>query len=298
MKMLASDRLNTSVSQPARLRSPALRLVASARSEILDGVTLAPTSVDEALEALELVASRLRDRNDARAVFPDVYAVITRKVKEAIEGRGPAFLEPQWISRLAGFFCEYYLAALAASLDGRATASAAWDVAFEQCDELGAPASIHAVLGINAHINYDLAQGLYENIVQHGAVHDQELLRRYRHDHDLVNEILAAAMPEIFQILVTRYGCPLAALATVTRGVQETISRAVMFTLRQWRDRVWDDLEALLAASSDQGRRCGVLSRMNKKSALVARAFATGNGALAAGRPFVRSAVRALPFAA
>lgn len=251
---------------------------------------MAPASVDEALKALELVASRLRERNDPRAVFPDVYAVITRRVKEAIEGRGPAFLEPQWISRLAGYFCEYYLAALGASLEGRATAASAWDVAFEQCSEGGTPASIHAVLGINAHINYDLAQGLYQNIVQHGAARDKSLLRRYRHDHDLVNEILTAAMPEIFQILVTRYRCPVAALATMNRSVQETISRAVMFTLRQWRDRVWNDLEALLAASADHGRRCGVLSRMNKKSSLMARAFATGNEALVA--------VRALPFAA
>jgi hypothetical protein len=79
--------------------------------------------------------------------------------------------------------------------------------------------------------------------------------------------------------------------------VQETISRAVMFTLRQWRDRVWDDLEALLAAANESARR-SVLARMNKKSALMARAFVTGNGAFTASRPFVQSAVRALPFAA
>ncbi len=297
MKMLASNRPTTE-SKPARPQMPVLRVVSSARREILDGVNLAPTSVGEALEALETVAARLRAKGDARAVFPDVYAVITRQVKEAIEGRGPAFLEPQWISRLAGYFCEYYLAALDASLDGRRTASEAWDVAFNESDVAGTPASIHAVLGINAHINFDLAQGLFENIVQHGAQNNKALLRRYRHDHDLVNEILAAAMPEIFQILVGRYRCPLASLATLTRSVQETISRAVMFTLRQWRDRVWEDLEALLAKGSDEVGRRGVLSRMNKKSALMARAFVTGNGAFTASRPFVQSAVRALPFAA
>jgi hypothetical protein len=296
MKILSSDRL-TQDTTPARPHTPALRVVSSARRAILDGIDLAPKSVAEALRALETVAARLRETGDPRAVFPDVYAVITRRVMEAIEGRGPAFYEPQWISRLAGYFCEYYLAALAASLEGRRTAADAWDVAFNECNVAGTPASIHAVLGINAHINFDLAQGLFENIVQHGAAADKALLRRYRHDHDLVNEILEAAMPEIFQILVQRYGCPLAAFATVTRSVQETISRAVMFTLRQWRDRVWDDLEALLAAANESARR-SVLARMNKKSALMARAFATGNGAIAASRPFVQSAVRALPFAA
>jgi hypothetical protein len=297
MKMLATNGLAIQ-SKPARPEMPVLRVVSSARREILDGVNLAPASIGEALEALEIVAARLRETNDPRAVFPDVYSVITRRVKEAIEGRGPAFLEPQWISRLAGYFCQYYLVALKASLEGRRTPAEAWDIAFNECNTEGSPASIHAVLGINAHINFDLAQGLFENIVQHGAEKNQALLRRYRHDHDLVNEILEAAMPEIFQILVSRYRCPLASFATVTRSVQSSISKAVMFTLRQWRDRVWTDLETLLAAASDEVGRRGVLSRMNKKSALVARAFVTGNGAIAVSRPFVESAVRALPFAA
>lgn len=296
MKILASNGLATK-SKPARPEVPVLRVVSSARREILDRINLAPAGIAEALKALETVAARLRDENDPRAVFPDVYAVITRRVKEAIEGRGPAFLEPQWISRLAGYFCQYYLEALKASLEGRSTDVEAWDIAFDECARAGAPASLHAVLGINAHINFDLAQGLLENILQHGTEKNQVLLRRYRHDHDLVNEILEAAMPEIFAILVTCYGCPLASLATVNRSVQDAISKGVMFTLRQWRYRVWTDLEALLAAADEVSRR-GVLSRMNKKSALMARALVKGNGALSVSRPLVQSAVRALPFAA
>lgn len=297
MKILVSNGLSIQ-RKPARPEVPVLRVVPRSQREILDGINLAPANIAEALKALETVAARLRETNDPRAVFPDVYAVITRRVKEAVEGRGPTFLEPQWISRLAGFFCQYYLTALKASLEGCRTAAEAWDIAFDTCDTAGVPASLHAVLGINAHINFDLAQGLFENILQHGTEKNQALLRRYRHDHDLVNEILEAAMPEIFSILVDRYGCPLASVATMRRGVQDAISKAVMFTLRQWRDRVWADLEELLAAESNELSRRGVLSRMNKKSALMARAIVTGNGALSVGRPIVESAVRALPFAA
>jgi hypothetical protein len=294
MKILASNHGTKSKSKQGHIALLSSSKPAS-REEILSGIDLAPLNVEGALNALETVAGRLREKGDPRAVFPDVYAVITRRVKEAIEGRGPAFLEPQWISRLAGLFCEYYLAALGASLDGRRTAADAWDVAFHSAR--GTATSMNALLGINAHINYDLAQGLYDNIVQHGAVKDARLLSRYHHDHDLVNEILASAMPEIFQILVARYKCPLAAVATVSKGVQETISRAVLFTLRQWRDRVWCDLEELLAASSPLAHRA-VLARMNRRAALVARALITGNEALVAGRPIVMGAVRALPFAA
>lgn len=269
----------------------------SAQHAVLDGVDVAPTNIFEALHALETVAPRLHEQGDARAVFPEVYAVITRRVKEAVEGRGPAFLEPQWISRLAGFFCEYYLKALKASFDGRPTGSDAWDIAFEHADAGEAPPSICAMLGINAHINYDLAQGVYDDIILHEAANDTRLLRRYRHDHDLVNSILADAMPEIFQILASKYDCPLAAVATVTKGVQEAVSKAILFTLRQWRDRVWGDLLTLLALSN-RAKKGAVLARMNSRSGFVARACITGNGAFMVGYPRIAGAVWAMPFAA
>ena len=69
MKTLASDRLTTT-SKPAH--TPSLRIVSSARREILDGIKLAPTNVAEALDALETVAARLREKGDARAVFEGV----------------------------------------------------------------------------------------------------------------------------------------------------------------------------------------------------------------------------------
>ncbi|WP_231864744.1 DUF5995 family protein [Sorangium cellulosum] len=275
--------------------------MSTARHPVLQGVTMTPANVSEALIALETVAARLRERNDPRAVFPDVYAVITRRVKEAIvDGSDGRFLEPAWISRLAGIFCEYYLTALAASLDGRSTGIEAWDVAF-QCASAGGPAAaVHGLLGINAHINYDLALGLYRNIVQHGAAQDARLLDRYRHDHDLVNEILAAAMPEIFAILRARYRCPLARTATFSRDVERAVSSVVMFLLRRWRDRVWTDLLSLLATlghTGETGKRA-VLVRMDQRSGKIARTFAAGHGALRVGAPLARGAALTLALAA
>ncbi|WP_437298634.1 DUF5995 family protein [Sorangium sp. So ce426] len=262
---------------------------------------MTPANVSEALIALETVAARLRERNDPRAVFPDVYAVITRRVKEAVvDGSDGRFLEPAWISRLAGIFCEYYLTALAASLEARSTGIEAWDVAFQCASAGGSAAAAHGLLGINAHINYDLALGLYRNIVQHGAAQDARLLDRYRHDHDLVNEILAAAMPEIFAILRARYRCPLARIATFSRDVERAISSVVMFLLRRWRDRVWTDLLSLLATlgrTGETGKRA-VLVRMDQRSGKIARTFAAGHGALRAGAPLARGAALTLALAA
>ncbi|XXY46906.1 DUF5995 family protein [Sorangium sp. So ce269] len=298
MNTLTSERPLAMISKQTRSSAACRPAASTARHAVLEGVTMKPVNVAEALVALETVAARLREKNDPRAVFPDVYAVITRRVKEAVvDGRDDRFLEPAWISRLAGIFCEYYLKALEASLDGRSTGVEAWDVAFQCNSASGTAAAVHALLGINAHINYDLALGLYQNIVQHGAVQDARLLGRYRHDHDLVNEILAAAMPEIFAILSDRYGCPLARIATFTKDVQRTVSSVVLFMLRKWRDRVWDDLLSLLATAGDGDRRT-VVARMNRNAGKVARTFAAGNGALRAGAPLVRNAALTLAMAA
>lgn len=301
MKTLTSDQPLAMRSEQTRSLAASRPAASTARHPALQGVTMVPANVSEALIALETVAARLRERNDPRAVFPDVYAVITRRVKEAIvDGSDGRFLEPAWISRLAGIFCEYYLAALAASLDGRSTGLEAWDVAF-QCASAGGPAAaVHGLLGINAHINYDLALGLYRNIVQHGAAQDARLLGRYRHDHDVVNEILAAAMPEIFAILRARYGCPLARVATFSRDVERAVSSVVMSLLRCWRDRVWTDLLSLLATlghTGETGKRA-VLGRMNQRSGKIARTFAAGHGALRVGAPLASGAALTLALAA
>ncbi len=44
-----------------------------------------PQSVREALRALDTVADRLLTEGDARAAFPDIYGIITRRVAESVE---------------------------------------------------------------------------------------------------------------------------------------------------------------------------------------------------------------------
>lgn len=266
--------------------------------EIFDGVDMAPRCIAGALNSIELVAARLRSRGDPRAVFPDVYAVITRRVKAVIEGAsGPSFLEPAWISHLAGLFCEHYLKALSASLAGAPQASEAWAIAFDACDNGGSFASLDALFGINAHINFDLAQGLYDNITAHDAAGDRRLVERYRHDHDLVNGILEASMPEILSILSTGYQCPLASLAARSKGLEEASTRVVVFALQRWRDRVWGHLLEMLEADGPRAIAL-VVARMDRSSTRIARALLISSAALSTARQRRRGGSRALPLAA
>lgn len=243
----------------------------------LADVNLRPINVTQALESLTTVADRLWAVGDHRAVFPEVYAIITREVGWAIQNpRNPIFLEREWLSRLAGRFCEMYLEHLCSSLRATPTSSSAWQIAFEYASDRSVYPAQQALFGISAHINYDLAQGICQNILDFGNAQNPAAIQRYRHDHDQVNQILEAAMPEIFGVLINRYGCSVTDSLTMGNRVPWIVSKVVMRKLRTWRDRVWDDMTELMNARLS-GRDQGTLKRMDRNSRHIAYGLAAMN---------------------
>jgi hypothetical protein len=251
----------------------------SLRVDLLEGIPMVPTSVREAFECLAAVSSRLRSQGDPRAAFTDVYAIITRRVRDAIEGPASEcpFVEPQFISRLAGRFCTLYLAALRRSLAGAQEPVRAWRIANREDgsqrtahgDRSRALPFQHALLGLNAHINYDLALGLLDNVSALGAAEDDARMARYRHDHDAVNQILEDAIPEVLSLLDERYGCGAAHFVLRADDLRRATSSFTMLVLRTWRARVWRDLRGMLSAR-DEAAKDRILSWMNMRAGLFA----------------------------
>src|SRR5690606_27029654 len=87
-----------------------------------------PRTAAESLRALTEASALFGSRGDARAAFPDIYAIITRRVAEEIARPDGIFLEPAWISRLSGRFCEAYLETLRHSIQGEAQPCEAWEL--------------------------------------------------------------------------------------------------------------------------------------------------------------------------
>jgi hypothetical protein len=233
---------------------------------VLSGIERSPHDPQEALAVLTTLSDRLWAKRDLRAVFPDVYGVITRNVGAALaRADAPVFIEPLWLARLAGRFCELYVKWLSASLGRRKVQSVAWSVAFSHSRRFQGYPVQDAILGINAHINFDLAQGIRDNIVAFGTADDDASIARYKHDHDAVNEILEASMPEILDRLVKRYACPISARSTRTPELTAKTIATTMRTLERWRERVWDEMLLLLRArDAHEGTR--TLARMNRRS--------------------------------
>jgi hypothetical protein len=168
---------------------------------------------------------------------------------------------------LAGRFCERYLEALAASSEARYDCDA-WAAS---CRYLGRGATVplqEAVLGLSAHINYDLAIGIFQNIVELGGRDDARMLALYRHDHDAVNSLLCAALPEAFERLIRDHGCPVSAF--LDRWTRPVAWWLILRVLVLWRARVWREVLALLAAPGEDERAARV-RRMDRRAGRVAR---------------------------
>jgi Family of unknown function (DUF5995) len=234
----------------------------------LDGIDMGPFSVHEARVSLEQVSMQLRYQDDARAVFPDVYAVITKIVEREIDGGTGFFLEPAFISRLVAEFARRYLETLAWTVEGRPQDCSAWELAYDYCRADNVTPLQHAALGISAHINFDLALGIHATIRRLGYSGDPVKLARYKHDHDAVNELLAQSLPEALDRLEQVYGCSMTRL--LGERTRRHAIRLMLDALRRWRELVWTNVVEMLQAPDEQARH-RVVMRMERRSRRIGR---------------------------
>ena len=133
----------------------------------LDDVLWNPVNAEEALEGLEKILARLNARNDSRAIFLDIYAIVTRKVVHLLSREDAGgFLEPEWLSHLTGRFAEEALIAVRDSLKNLPLPTAAWRFATHYPAQRLTQPYQDALLGVSAHINHDLGMVVYDNIAQ------------------------------------------------------------------------------------------------------------------------------------
>ena len=108
------------------------------------------------IERMNGQLAELRTAGDRRAAFLGTYLRTTRAVGAALE-RG-VFEDPDWVARWDVDFAALYLDALEAHRTDPSSVARPWQRAFGA--RPGLPPEAHVLLGMNAHINYDLPQSL------------------------------------------------------------------------------------------------------------------------------------------
>lgn len=209
-------------------------------------------------------------RSDHRAVFLRAYYIISINAHDAIHERGDypkqIFFDPAWINRLAGKFSMLYFRSLTTE-QRPASAEKAWKLVHDVAQDGRGTVAQDLLLGLNAHINYDLAYGIYLNMQEHGDGSDHLLLPRRKFDHDQVNNLLLRCVPTIQATLTRDYGGEILLISRLLGSLDERITKS---GLGHYRERVWWDAISFLCA--DDNRQIDLVhERLNWESGKLAK---------------------------
>ena len=172
-----------------------------------------------------------------RRVFLATYMRTTDALGAAVDLG--AFEDPEWVEQWDVVFAEYYLRAHDADLAGRnADVPRPWRIAFDAPAHL--PALRHVLLGINAHVNYDLPQALLDMISPDDFTDPATRARRNR-DHERIDAVLASRVGAEDDELV-------ADQTILDRLLSPANRRASRRFLREARQKVWHNAGELNAA--------------------------------------------------
>ena len=146
-----------------------------------------PHSIDEVLQQLDQIIFTCRKENSRLGFFATLYRNVTIKVKEGIAAG--AFEDGPRMERLDVAFASRYLAALQ-SFQQHEPLSNCWRVAFQIAPRYWPLILQHLLIGMNAHINFDL--GIAAAEIAPGSA-----LPALREDFDRINKILGGMILKV-----------------------------------------------------------------------------------------------------
>jgi hypothetical protein len=214
--------------------------------------------MDELIARMAAMLEPLQADGDQRRYFHATYQRTTIAVAGEIKRGG--FADNEWVERWDVAFADLYLEALEASLAGRQPTQP-WDIAFSAPTDL--PPLRHVLLGMNAHINYDLPQALLA-VITDEQFDDAALLARREADHRAIDDVLASRVAAEDDEL-TRISGPAPLLDRLLRPFNRLGTQRF---LREAREKVWANAIALnRARRQDPGTYAALLAQLEELSA-------------------------------
>lgn len=214
---------------------------------------------------MENVIDRMRSLSEAwlgagdrRALFIQAYQTMTSNMLSAIESR--QFLDGDWVGALLDRFADYYFVAVDAFDRRDGSCPVVWRDALAACEASHLHPLQLLFLGINAHINYDLAFAL-NDVLPDWADLAPERRRQRKQDHDGVNRVIERTVDAV-QSGVIEPASPVMGL--VDRAMGPVDEWLFAHLIAEWRDDVWDYAIRLL--ESEPWRRTEVVGAIQTRA--------------------------------
>jgi hypothetical protein len=199
--------------------------------------TASPASIDEVLARLDAIILRAKRARSRAGYFAALYRAVTARVQQGI--RDGRFEDGPRMERFDVLFAVRYLDAEAAWRAGRAV-HGCWRVAFETAERWPPLVLQHLLLGMNAHITFDLAISAAE--VAPGAA-----LPALEHDFLEINEVLVELIDEVQE----RLAAVSPWLGILDRIADRSDEALCGWALRRVRACAWEGAQRLACCSDD-----------------------------------------------
>ena len=217
------------------------------------GATATPCQLDNIEQVIEEMRRRwrlLHRAGDWRAVFAKTYLRTTEKLFEATKQPG-TFLNPEWIEAIDCHFAQRYFSAEDCWL-GDGICPWPWRIAFQSARQKRTFVFQDMLLGMNAHINYDLPYSLDATIPEDVT---PEELATYRRDNEQLNRTLVSIVNVIQEEVAGDYD-PTLDVVDLLLGEGDEGGGSRM--IRIWRARSWAHFLLLRQAKDDEAARAQV----------------------------------------
>lgn len=188
-------------------------------------------------------AASWRENGDNRYIFLNCYAMMTENMLGALEKE--QFKDNRWVERLLHHFADYYFIALDQYNCGEDCVPKVWLHAHRTSGERRLLTIQYLLLGINAHINYDLVLALSDVLTPEWDSLSEDKRRLRYLDHKQVNTIIGQTIDKVQDEVIEKRDPWMDVIDRLMGRADEwLLSRLIT----HWREEVWK--EALTMANT------------------------------------------------
>ena len=205
---------------------------------------------DPAIAQMQHLIDAWEVKGDRRLIFLSCYAMMTRNMLQAIDSG--QFEDNAWVAALLHRFASYYFNALEAYEREPVGAPIVWRVAFDATRQPHTHVLQNLVLGVNAHINFDLVFALADLLApEWPTLTADQRLARYR-DHCQVNDIIYQTVNAVQDQVIERYSRAMGLVDQLMGPLDEWLTASL---ISEWRERVWENATHLVESVQDAERQ-------------------------------------------
>jgi len=195
------------------------------------------------------ILERWDTSGDRRAVFLGTWARCMDSVLAAM--RNDRLAAASWALNLLDHLADYYFITIEPDGDDLCRVTPpAWRAAHGAAASCDATAHEALILGVNAVINNDLPQALFDVLLADWPLTNAGLERRHQ-DLCIVLDIIATVIDPAGEALVA---CDPRAHRTAQRPERTACSRQIAHLVYAWRDEVWENAVTLVTAADARWR--------------------------------------------